>query len=121
MQEMQAQQAQVAKHGAKLRYIKNLKHQCAEDEQLEYFAKGGAIGCKCVKKNQGGGKTEPKKNALQQYKDKKIQLKKKECGGKMKKHQIGGTLEALRQSLGLEKKNLNKFQYGGTIYDDLPV
>ena len=26
------------------------------------------------------------------------------CGGKMKKHQIGGTLETLRASLGLEKK-----------------
>ena len=142
MQEMQAQQTQAAKHGAKLNYIKKLKHQCAEDEELEFFAKGGVIGCNCVKKNQGGGKTESKKSALQQYKDKKkavpvkrtkaqqdsinklseedyfngtadhtkpgtkkIQLKKKECGGKMKKHQIGGTIETLRQSLGLEKKN----------------
>lgn len=103
MQEMQTQQAQMAKHGAKLQYIKNLKHQCAEDEELQYFAKGGNIGCQCVKKNQGGGKTEPKKNALQQFKDKKkkIQLE-KDCGGaKMKKHQIGGTLEQLRKSLGL--------------------
>jgi hypothetical protein len=149
---MQAQQAQAAKHGAKLNYIKKLKHQCAEDEELKFFAKGGIIGCNCVKKNQGGGKTESKKSALQQYKDKKkavpvkrtkaeqdsinklseedyfngiadhtkpgtkkIQLKKKECGGKMKKHQIGGTIETLRQSLGLEKKNLNKFQGGGLV------
>jgi hypothetical protein len=136
MQEVQAQQAQAAKHGAKLKFIKNLKHQCAEDEHLEYFAKGGAIGCQCVKKDQKGGKTEPKKNAIQQFQErkrtkaeqdsinkkseedyfkgvadhtkpgtqkKKIQLK-KECGGKMKKHQIGGTIETLRQSLGLEKK-----------------
>lgn len=153
MQEMQQQQAQAAKHGAKLKFIKNLKHQCAEDEKLEYFAKGGAIGCQCVKKNLYGGKPGPEKNALQQYKDKKknipvkrtkaeqaridslsqedyekgyadhtkpgtqrkkIQLK-KECGGKMKKHQIGGTIETLRQSLGLEKKNLNKFQIGGNL------
>ena len=104
MQEMQQQQAQMAKHGAKLNYIKKLKHQCAEDEELKFFAKGGNIDCGCVKKDQKGGKTEPKKSALQQFKDKKIQLKKKECGGKMKKHQISGTLEALRQSLGLEKK-----------------
>lgn len=105
MQEVQAQQAQAAKHGAKLRYIKNLKHQCAEDEHLEYFAKGGALGCNCVK-NKQGGKTEPKGNALEQFKAKKgINLKKDKCGGKMKKHQIGGTLETLRQSLGLEKKN----------------
>ena len=139
MQEMQAQQAQAAKHGAKLNYIKKLKHQCAEDEELKFFAKGGIIGCNCVKKNQGGGKTESKKSALQQYKDKKkavpvkrtkaeqdsinklseedyfngiadhtkpgtkkIQLKKKECGGKMKKHQIGGTIETLRKSLNLK-------------------
>lgn len=115
MQEMQAQQAQAAKHGAKLRYIKNLKHQCAEDEHLEYFAKGGAIGCNCVK-NKQGGKAEPKKNALEQFKAKKgINLKKDKCGGKMKKHQIGGTIETLRQSLGLEKKNLNKYQYGGLV------
>ena len=139
MQEVQAQQAQAAKHGAKLKFIKNLKHQCAEDEQLEYFAKGGAIGCQCVKKDQKGGKAEPKKSAIQQFKEKKrtkaeqdsinkkseedyfagiadhtkpgtqkkkIQLKKECGGGKMKKHQIGGTIETLRQSLGLEKKNL---------------
>lgn len=141
MQEMQAQQAQAAKHGAKLQYIKKLKHQCSEDEELQFFKAGGQMGCKCVKKEQNGGKQEPKKNAIQQFKDKKkvtpvkrtkaeqdsinklseedyfkgtadhtkpgtkkIQLKKKECGGKMKKHQIGGTLETLRQSLGLEKK-----------------
>ena len=99
MQEVQAQQAQMARQGAKLRYIKNLKHQCPEGEHLEYFAKGGAIGCNCVK-NKQGGKTEPKKNALEQFKSKK-DLKKDKCGGKMKKHQIGGTLEQLRNSLGL--------------------
>lgn len=116
MQEMQAQQAQMAKHGAKLQYIKNLKHQCPEGEHLEYFAKGGVVGCGCVK-NQKGGKTEPKKNALEAYKEKcGGKMKKKQnggllpedkCGGKMKKHQIGGTLETLRQSLGLEKKKSN--------------
>ena len=102
MQEMQAQQSQMARHGAKLNYIKKLKHQCAEDEELKFFAKGGNIDCGCVKKDEKGGKAEPKKNALQQFKDSKKSSKK--CGGKMKKHQIGGTLETLRQSLGLEKK-----------------
>lgn len=106
MQEMQSQQAQMAKQGAKLQYIKNLKHQCAEDEHLEYFAKGGTIGCNCVKNKQG---EEPKKNALDAFKEKcGGKMKKKQngmpegkCGGKMKKHQIGGTLEQLRKSLGL--------------------
>lgn len=118
MQEMQAQQAQIAKHGAKLKFIKSLKHQCPEGEHLEYFAKGGNIGCGCVK-NKQGGKTEPKKSALEQFKEKRSkkacgglkmrqtggELAEEKCGGKMKKHQIGGTLETLRQSLGLEKKN----------------
>lgn len=104
---MQEMQAQSAKNGAKLNYIKRLKHQCAEDEHLEYFAKGGRVGCDCVKNTQ-----EPQKNALAAYKEKcggKMKVKKdcggakvKACGGaKMKKHQIGGTLEQLRKSLGL--------------------
>lgn len=103
---MQEMQAYSAKHGAKLRFIKGLKHQCEADEHLEYFAKGGTIGCNCVK-NKQGGKAEPKGNALEQFKAKKgINLKKDKCGGKMKKHQIGGTIETLRQSLGLEKKKI---------------
>lgn len=106
MQEMQAQQAQAAKHGAKLQYIKNLKHQCKDDEHLEYFAKGGAIGCKCVQNQKNGGTAEPQKNAIETFKEKcggKMKKKvTKDCGGaKMKKHQIGGTIEQLRKSLGL--------------------
>jgi len=150
MQEMQAQQAQMARHGAKLQYIKSLKHQCAEDEELQYYKAGGSIGCKCVKKEKQGG--EIKESALDQFKAKYAKggkpvkgpgstkqpmmdaqmkekknkfkndysskrvkdsendyfkgvadhkAKKNECGGKMKKHQIGGTLEQLRKSLGL--------------------
>lgn len=102
MQEMQQVQAQAAKHGAKLKFIKGLKHQCAEDEHLEYFAKGGAIGCNCVKNQKNGGTTESKKSAIEAFKEKcGGKMKKDKCGGKMKKHQIGGTLEQLRKSLGL--------------------
>lgn len=42
------------KHGAKLNYIKSLKHQCAEDEELVYYKKGGSVGCGCKKKEDGG-------------------------------------------------------------------
>ena len=98
IQEMQSQQAQMARQGAKLKFIKNLKHQCNEDEHLEYFKAGGSFGCKCVKTEKKGGKAEPK-NAIQQFKEKNPKAEK--CGGKMKKHQIGGTLEQLRKSLGL--------------------
>lgn len=41
-------------HGTKLQYFRQLKHQCAEDEELVYFKKGGSVGCGCVKKAQAG-------------------------------------------------------------------
>lgn len=45
-------------HGAKLNYFKNLKHQCADDEELVYYKVGGKVDCGCKKK---GGDIEPKK------------------------------------------------------------
>ena len=45
---------QKAAHGAKLQYIKNLKNQCADDEELVYFKKGGSLDCGCVKKGTEG-------------------------------------------------------------------
>lgn len=48
------QQTRVARHGAKLNYIKSLKHQCAEDEEVYYYKKGGSVGCGCKKKEDGG-------------------------------------------------------------------
>ena len=72
------QQAQTTKalHGAKLNYFKSLKHQCAEDEEVVYYKKGGSVTCGCKKKENGG---EVKKN----------------CGGstivtKFKKMRTGG-------------------------------
>ena len=43
-----------AAHGAKLSYIKSLKHICPEGEELVYFKKGGKTGCGCQKKETGG-------------------------------------------------------------------
>lgn len=54
MQEMQSQQTRAARHGAKLQYLKSLKNQCAEDEELYYYKKGGSVGCGCKKKEDGG-------------------------------------------------------------------
>lgn len=54
---------QAAKHGAKLNYIKSLKNQCADDEELVYFKKGGSIGCGCKKKAQGGEMEKDKKDS----------------------------------------------------------
>ena len=52
--ENQQKQAQKALHGAKLNYFKSLKHQCAEDEEVVYYKKGGSVTCGCKKKEQGG-------------------------------------------------------------------
>ena len=49
-----------AKHGAKLQYLKALKHQCAEDEEVVYFKRGGSVDCGCQKKK--GGEIEKAQN-----------------------------------------------------------
>ena len=53
-QKQQAQQTQKALHGAKLQYFRKLKNQCAEDEEVYYYKKGGSVGCGCKKKENGG-------------------------------------------------------------------
>ena len=45
---------QKAAHGTKLTYFKSLKNQCAEDEEVVYFKKGGLVNCGCKKKEDGG-------------------------------------------------------------------
>lgn len=50
----QQKQAKKAAHGAKLNYFKSLKNQCAEDEEVVYYKKGGSVGCGCKKKDNGG-------------------------------------------------------------------
>lgn len=85
--QMMQQQAQKAQHGAKLNYIKSLKHKCADDEELVYFRKGGKVGCGCVKKGEDGTKMkEPAKDSVV------ARFKKERCGGKMKE-KCGGKLK----------------------------
>lgn len=48
-----------AAHGAKLDYVKSLKHICPEGQELVYFKKGGSVKCGCVgKKLEKGDKVE---------------------------------------------------------------
>lgn len=47
-------QTKKAAHGTKLNYFKSLKNQCAEDEEVVYFKKGGSVKCGCKKKEDGG-------------------------------------------------------------------
>lgn len=65
--------AQKAKRGAKLNYLKFLKHQCPEEEELYYYKKGGSVGCGCKKKEDGGPLTDrynKMKSKIQEFKDK---------------------------------------------------
>ena len=51
----QSKQTQKAAHGAKLKYFRNLKNQCADDEEVVYYKRGGSVvGCGCQKKEEGG-------------------------------------------------------------------
>ena len=50
----QSKQAQKAAHGAKLQYFKKLKNQCADDEEVVYYKRGGSVDCGCQKKEEGG-------------------------------------------------------------------
>lgn len=83
------QKTQAARHGAKLNYIKSLKHQCAEDEEVYYYKKGGSVGCGCRKKEDGG---EVKKMSKGCSAVKKFKAK---CGSKLKKHFNGGSLNRI--------------------------
>lgn len=65
-----------AKLGAKLNYIKNLKGDCPEGQELVYFKKGGRFCKVCQGKN--GGNIDEVANFKKRREEKK-------CGGKMKK------------------------------------
>ena len=67
--ENQQKQAQKALHGAKLNYFRTLKNQCAEDEEVVYYKKGGSVTCGCKKKEQGGEvKKDRKDSAVERFK-----------------------------------------------------
>ena len=67
---LQQKLVQSAAHGAKLQYIKSLKHKCADDEELYYYKRGGSVGCGCRKKEDGGEVTKASKgcSAVEKFK-----------------------------------------------------
>lgn len=81
-------QAQAAKRGAKLNYLKRLTGKCPEGYELQYFRAGGRVcsHCKKVQTNKCGNKV------------------KKNCGGKKIKFQNGDKMEII---------NLEDPKYGG--------
>lgn len=69
IQQISQQQAQSAKNGARLNYIKQLKGQCPEGYEMQYFKAGGCM--KCAK-----AKASTKESAVSGFK--------KQKGGKAK-------------------------------------
>lgn len=74
--QLMQKQTQKAKQGAKLNYIKQLKHQCPEGYEVTYFKKGGMVECGCGKKMENGGKS-PKKDmtAVEKFRARKTEGK----------------------------------------------
>ena len=67
-QQWKAKRKIKAAHGAKLSYIKSLKHICPEGEELVYFKKGGKTGCGCQKKETGGEVEKAEKGIVAKFK-----------------------------------------------------
>lgn len=90
MQQMQ-QQAQKARHGAKLQYLAQLRGECPEGTHMEYFKAGGQICKKCmqnkVQEDKCGGKAKKQKMAVGGATKtiNSIKSEMEKCGGKMKK------------------------------------
>lgn len=82
------QQATKAKFGAKLNYLKQLRGECPDGYEIEYYKKGGRVCKKCVQKmmKQEGGEMDPIEEFKCGRKMKKAGSKLKvACGAKMKK------------------------------------
>ena len=96
-QQMQQQQVQAAKFGAKLNYIRQLRGVCPEGQELEYYRDGGRLCKKCVQKHkmQDGG--EVPSNPVDAFKCGR-KMKKKACGGNIKKAQSGADSDTFRDT-----------------------
>ena len=88
MQEMQQQQVQAAKFGAKLNYIKKLNGQCPEGMEMHYYKQGGRLCRKCIQVKQNEGERETPSNPIDAFK----------CGRKIKKDQHGKKLPQINSN-----------------------
>ena len=104
IQEMQQQQVQAAKFGAKLNYIKKLNGQCPDGYELQYYKSGGQLCKKCIKNQvMQDGEYLPQ-DPIDQFK----------CGRKIKKKkcEAGGTVDMDKCGAKIKKK---KCENGGLI------
>ena len=107
MQEMQQQQVQAAKFGAKLNYIRKLNGQCPEGMEMYYYKQGGRLCKKCIQAKQNEEEIEYPSNPIDAFK----------CGRKIKKKkcEIGGTVDMDKCGAKMKKK---KCEDGGTVNID---
>lgn len=107
MQEMQQQQVQAAKFGAKLNYIRKLNGQCPEGMEMYYYKQGGRLCRKCMQVKQNEEEIEYPSNPIDAFK----------CGRKIKKKkcEIGGTVDMDKCGAKIKKK---KCEDGGTVNID---
>ena len=75
LQEMQQQQVQAAKFGAKLNYIRHLNDQCPDGTEMTYFKVGGKLCKKCMQRQQKEQEAEEPSDPIKAFK----------CGRKMKR------------------------------------
>lgn len=111
MQMMQQQQVAARKFGGMLNYVGKLRGVCPEGYEMQFFKQGGQICKKCVQKAkmEDGGKTP--QNPVDAFKCGR-KMKKKACGGPVKKEQTGGTLPTAEPAA---KRYENAQYYGSPI------
>lgn len=80
LQEMQQQQVQAAKFGAKLNYIRRLNGQCPDGTEMTYFKVGGKLCKKCM---------QVKQNRKEQENESDNPIDAFKCGRKIRKNQNG--------------------------------
>ena len=108
-QSMQQQQVQAAKFGAKLNYLRQLKGQCPDGYEMQYYKSGGQLCKKCIKKSVSGGAVNtPMDSPASQFKA--VTAK---CGRKMKKKAACGTKMPIEKCGG--KPKLKKKACGGRV------
>ena len=89
-QVMAQQQTRKAMFGAKLNYIKELKGQCPQGYEMKYYKDGGRVCAKCE-----AIKQQAPTNPIDAFKCGR-RMKKKACGGPVKKDQKGGAVKPVK-------------------------
>lgn len=108
LQKEETNKAKKVAHGMKLNYVRNLKNQCADDEELVYFKKGGTLDCGCRKKMQKGGETPKEESMISKFK--KFRQKAENTANKLsgKTYTEGKTIILRKADIEKAKKETEK-------------